>query len=140
MADVIDWTSSCDSHSALDWGYATVLNKGSRNNAGPAEGQSLPRLFMHRFATCPYRRIRLLRLYSTYGYPGTTDRRTRPYNMKRIAPSSRDTPKTKKRRVEVPDYHLTPSARDGNGEIIWPAPADQIDRARQFILEWSVVS
>ncbi|OTB12685.1 hypothetical protein K445DRAFT_76888 [Daldinia sp. EC12] len=34
------------------------------------------------------------------------------------------------------EYHLTPSVRDEEtGEIIWPAPKDQIERARNFILE-----
>jgi len=60
--------------------------------------------------------------------------------MKRTEPSSPVTTEAKKRRVEVPEYHLTASVRSEAGEIIWPAPADQIDRARGFILEWSVTS
>jgi hypothetical protein len=58
--------------------------------------------------------------------------------MKRTLPSSQSPAKAKKRRIEVPEYHLTPSARDEDGEIIWPAPADQIDKARAFIREWFV--
>ncbi|KAI1802068.1 DHH phosphoesterase [Daldinia bambusicola] len=34
------------------------------------------------------------------------------------------------------EYHLTPSIKDEEtGEIVWPAPKDQIERARNFILE-----
>ncbi len=42
----------------------------------------------------------------------------------------------KKPRLQVPEYHLTPSVHDESGEIIWPAPRDQIERARNFILDW----
>jgi hypothetical protein len=44
-------------------------------------------------------------------------------------------PKTK---IVVPEYHLTPSRRDGEGEIVWPAPTAQIERARQVIRQWYV--
>lgn len=56
--------------------------------------------------------------------------------MKRSASSvSKATPRAKKPRPEVPEYHLTPSIRDESGEIVWPAPRAQIQRAREFILE-----
>ncbi|KAI0158704.1 DHH family protein [Pestalotiopsis sp. NC0098] len=57
--------------------------------------------------------------------------------MKRSAASagSKSSPKSKKPRVEVPEYHSTPSHRDESGEIIWPAPNDQIETARSRILE-----
>ncbi|KAK9778587.1 putative DDH domain-containing protein [Seiridium cardinale] len=57
--------------------------------------------------------------------------------MKRSAPSSgsKAIPKAKKPRVEVPEYHLTLSLRDESGEIIWPAPTDQIEKARNIIKE-----
>ncbi|KAI0133019.1 DHH family protein [Xylariales sp. AK1849] len=56
--------------------------------------------------------------------------------MKRSAQfESKATPKAKKRRAEVPEYHLAPSLRDDSGEVVWPAPREQIDRARSFILE-----
>jgi hypothetical protein len=64
-------------------------------------------------------------------------------SMKRAAASgvSDQRPsKAKERRVEIPDYHLTPSTRSEQGEIIWPAPIDQIERARAFILEWFVIA
>ncbi|KAI0831003.1 DHH phosphoesterase [Hypoxylon sp. FL0890] len=58
--------------------------------------------------------------------------------MKRNAPPiSKAAPKAKKPRPEVPDYHLTPSIRDESGDIIWPAPKAQIERARNFILDAS---
>ncbi|TDZ54029.1 hypothetical protein CTRI78_v006575 [Colletotrichum trifolii] len=43
--------------------------------------------------------------------------------------------KAKKPKPAVPEYHLTPSVRDGDGEIIWPAPQTKIDAARDFIRE-----
>ncbi|KAI1081771.1 DHH family protein [Whalleya microplaca] len=56
--------------------------------------------------------------------------------MKRSASSiSKATPRVKKPGLQIPEYHLTPSVRDEAGEIIWPAPRKQIDRAREFILE-----
>ncbi|KAI2470977.1 DHH phosphoesterase [Annulohypoxylon bovei var. microspora] len=56
--------------------------------------------------------------------------------MKRSASSiSEATPKAKRPLLRVPEYHLTPSIRDESGEIIWPAPRAQIERARNFILE-----
>ncbi|KAI1134422.1 DHH phosphoesterase [Hypoxylon sp. FL0543] len=56
--------------------------------------------------------------------------------MKRNASSiSKASPRAKKPRPEVPEYHLTPSIRDESGGIIWPAPRAQIERARDFILE-----
>ena len=44
--------------------------------------------------------------------------------------------KKKKERVEVPEYHATPSRRNENGEIVWPVPEDKMEAARSFILEW----
>ncbi|KJZ71013.1 hypothetical protein HIM_09592 [Hirsutella minnesotensis 3608] len=55
--------------------------------------------------------------------------------MKRTAGSLSKEPKAKKQRPEVPDYHATPSLRDESGEVIWPAPKEQIAKARQFILD-----
>lgn len=43
---------------------------------------------------------------------------------------------TKKAKYDIPEYHLAPSRRDGSGEIIWPAPKQQIEEARDFILKW----
>lgn len=53
--------------------------------------------------------------------------------MKRSAPASKDKQRTKKAKPEVPEYHLTPSLTDESGNIIWPAPRSQIDRAKKFI-------
>ncbi|KAK3935456.1 hypothetical protein QBC46DRAFT_323358 [Diplogelasinospora grovesii] len=56
--------------------------------------------------------------------------------MKRSAPSPAESSRSsKKPRPTIPEYHLTPSTRDASGEIIWPAPKDQMESARQFILE-----
>ncbi|KAK4508099.1 hypothetical protein PRZ48_001837 [Zasmidium cellare] len=58
---------------------------------------------------------------------------------KRKAPPTGSTSKgsspAKRARPEVPDYHLTPSVKDEDGEIQWPAPKVQIQRAREIILE-----
>ncbi|KAI0020484.1 DHH family protein [Xylariomycetidae sp. FL0641] len=54
--------------------------------------------------------------------------------MKRSAEGSpKPTSRAKKARVEVPQYHLTPSVLDEFGDAIWPAPKDQIQGARDFI-------
>ncbi|KAK6206358.1 hypothetical protein LQW54_007812 [Pestalotiopsis sp. IQ-011] len=57
--------------------------------------------------------------------------------MKRSAApaGTKGTPKSKKPRVEVPEYHSTPSLRDESGQIVWPAPNDQIETARSRVLE-----
>lgn len=57
--------------------------------------------------------------------------------MKRAATSS-SSGKSKKTRIEVPEYHLTPSVRDEQGQIQWPAPRQQLEAAKTFILEWYV--
>jgi hypothetical protein len=60
--------------------------------------------------------------------------------MKRGAASNSEAPLSRKRaRIQIPEYHLTPSLRDVSGQIIWPAPQDQITRARLMISEWYVV-
>lgn len=58
--------------------------------------------------------------------------------MKRAAPSAKASPKAKKLRGDVPEYHLAASVKDEGGNIIWPAPESQIKNARKFIQEWSV--
>ncbi|RYP09649.1 hypothetical protein DL764_001191 [Monosporascus ibericus] len=55
--------------------------------------------------------------------------------MKRAASPSKRTPRAKRPRPKVPEYHLTPSLRDESGDVVWPAPRAQIERARNFILE-----
>lgn len=48
--------------------------------------------------------------------------------------------RTSKPSISVPEYHSTPSRKDSNGEIIWPAPKSQTEVARNFIREWYVIS
>jgi len=61
----------------------------------------------------------------------------RQQSMKRQASSAPAAPsRSKKPRPQVPDYHLTPSRKNDDGSAIWPAPEEQIERAREFILEW----
>lgn len=45
-------------------------------------------------------------------------------------------PRSKKQKVEVPEYHLTPSVQADDGRIIWPAPEEKMEMARNFIREW----
>ncbi|KAM5354973.1 hypothetical protein ACJ41O_001619 [Fusarium nematophilum] len=55
--------------------------------------------------------------------------------MKRAATGG-TSPTTKRPRpaaVKPPDYHLTPSVRDDQGNIAWPAPRDKMEEARSFI-------
>ncbi|KAJ4422216.1 hypothetical protein N0V82_003186 [Gnomoniopsis sp. IMI 355080] len=54
--------------------------------------------------------------------------------MKRSASRSGNS-SSKKRRIQVPEYHTTPSLRTEAGVIIWPAPHRQIEAAKDLILE-----
>jgi hypothetical protein len=58
--------------------------------------------------------------------------------LKRKAEKPVSPPKTKKPKIVVPEYHLTPLRQDDAGEDVWPARAEQIDRARKIIKEWFV--
>jgi len=44
--------------------------------------------------------------------------------------------KSKKPKISVPEYHVTPSRKDESGEIVWPAPENQIEHARETIKKW----
>lgn len=69
-------------------------------------------------------------------YHSSTEVQARSYaKMKRSAPSSKIGPKAKRPKPEVPEYHLTPSVKDEDGNIIWPAPLTQVEGARSFIRE-----
>ncbi|KAF4450445.1 dhh family protein [Fusarium austroafricanum] len=51
----------------------------------------------------------------------------------KASPPSPKKSRSSKPNTSVPEYYLTPSRRDSDGEIIWPAPKDQIEAARNFI-------
>ncbi|KAF4554170.1 Hypothetical protein D9617_5g070470 [Elsinoe fawcettii] len=55
--------------------------------------------------------------------------------MKRKEAPTKDNSPAKKKRPDVPEYHLTPTNKDADGQDIWPAPSDQIDHARAIIQE-----
>ena len=55
--------------------------------------------------------------------------------MKRSQPPTKEKSSAKRARPTVPDYHLTPPAKESDGSIQWPAPSSQIEIARQFILD-----
>ena len=54
--------------------------------------------------------------------------------MKRASTTSQASPK-KKKRIELPEYHATPSKLDAHGGRIWPAPKEQLEFAKAFIIE-----
>ena len=56
--------------------------------------------------------------------------------MKRKATESSKSPKAKRAREPLPDYCDVVPQRDEQGSIVWPAPAEAIDKARGFIREW----
>ncbi|KAF2128976.1 DHH phosphoesterase [Dothidotthia symphoricarpi CBS 119687] len=55
--------------------------------------------------------------------------------LKRKAENPASPSKSKKQKTVVPEYHLALSRRDESGEIVWPAPKEQIQRARETIEE-----
>ncbi|CAK4030635.1 Hypothetical predicted protein [Lecanosticta acicola] len=55
-------------------------------------------------------------------------------STKRKAPSKPESP-AKRARSEVPEYHLTPSVKDEDGGVRWPAPKRQMEKAREIIVE-----
>ncbi|KAF1835253.1 hypothetical protein BDW02DRAFT_578972 [Decorospora gaudefroyi] len=52
---------------------------------------------------------------------------------KRKAQTHLSLPNSKKSKIVVPEYHLTPSRRDESGEVVWPARKEQIECARKII-------
>ncbi|KAL6707075.1 hypothetical protein ACN47E_004827 [Coniothyrium glycines] len=55
--------------------------------------------------------------------------------VKRKAEKTISPPKSKKAKVIIPEYHLTPARQNELGEAVWPARREQIDRARDIIKE-----
>lgn len=53
------------------------------------------------------------------------------------APSSERSP-AKKPKPQVPEYHETPSVKEEDGSIQWPAPKYQMEKAREIIFKWYV--
>jgi hypothetical protein len=58
-----------------------------------------------------------------------------PKMKRKQAPSSDKSP-AKRAKPDIPEYHATPSIKEEDGSIQWPAPKDQIEHARKIILEW----
>ncbi|GAM83386.1 hypothetical protein ANO11243_013740 [Dothideomycetidae sp. 11243] len=61
---------------------------------------------------------------------------TRPVTtaMKRKEPPAAKQSPAKKKRPDLPEYHVTPMLQDDHGEDIWPAPKDQMKQARDIII------
>lgn len=55
-----------------------------------------------------------------------------------LSDSSPSNKQQKRSRPEVPEYHSAVSVRNEHGDVVWPAPKYQIERAREIILEWYV--
>ncbi|KAM0717280.1 hypothetical protein Q7P37_007132 [Cladosporium fusiforme] len=55
--------------------------------------------------------------------------------MKRKEAPSSDGSPAKKAKPQVPAYHETPTVKEVDGSIQWPAPKDQMEKAREIILE-----
>ena len=72
-----------------------------------------------------------VRQYATKGNPNAL-------KMKRKDPPStlKSPAKKAKPQVQVPEYHATPSIKEEDGSIQWPAPKSQMERAREIILDW----
>lgn len=71
------------------------------------------------------------RHFATQGRPKLSE-------MKRKEAPSKEKSAAKKPRTVVPEYHATPSIKEEDGSIQWPAPKDQMENARKIILEWHV--
>lgn len=53
--------------------------------------------------------------------------------MKRSHPPTKAKSPAKRPRPSVPDYHLTPTVKEPDGSVQWPAPSTQFKNAQQFI-------
>jgi hypothetical protein len=55
--------------------------------------------------------------------------------MNKRKASSTESPTKRAKPEPPPEYHLTPSVKNEDGSIQWPAPRREMDRAREIILE-----
>lgn len=107
---------------------------------------AFPSTLMHYWPGCEYRsRLETLSRLRTSNYSYTENRQfsrcahlADTMTILKRKPSSAvgSQPASKRSRPTVPEYHLTPSITDEDGDIIWPAPALQIERARDIIIKW----
>lgn len=56
-------------------------------------------------------------------------------SKRKAPPSQSSTPAKKRPKPDIPEYHTTPSVKEDDGSIQWPAPRSQIDKARSIIVE-----
>jgi len=73
------------------------------------------------------------RQYATRGRPKASEMKRKDPPSKLVSPAKK--PKTK---VPIPEYHATPSIKEEDGTIQWPAPREQMEKAREIILDWFV--
>lgn len=74
-----------------------------------------------------------IRQYDTRGQPKAQEMKRKDPPSKLQSPAKRPKPQ-----VTVPEYHATPSIKEQDGTIQWPAPKQQMERAREIILDWFV--
>lgn len=55
------------------------------------------------------------------------------------SPTKAQTP-SKRARIEVPEYHLATQIKEEDGSIQWPAPREQMDKAREMIRDCAAKS
>ncbi len=56
--------------------------------------------------------------------------------MKRKAVDIKESPQVKRQKEPIPDYCHVQPRKDDNGNQLWPAPSEAVERAREFIREW----
>lgn len=90
------------------------------------------RLSTHISATARPTTRKNIKWFVTRGRPRLSD-------MKRKEAPSKEKSPAKKAKTVVPEYHATPSIKEEDGTIQWPAPKNQMEKAREIILEWYVL-
>jgi hypothetical protein len=59
----------------------------------------------------------------------------KPSTMSKRKASSIESPTKRAKPEPPPEYHLTPSVKNEDGSVQWPAPRREIECAREIILE-----
>jgi hypothetical protein len=59
----------------------------------------------------------------------------KPSTMGKRKASTTESPTKRAKPEPPPEYHLTPSVKNEDGSIQWPAPRREMERAREIILE-----
>ena len=76
-----------------------------------------------------FRKCQYLRLLRAPGFHGIS-------TMKRKAVDTKESPQVKRQKEPIPDYCHVQPRKDGNGNQLWPASSEAVEKAREFIREW----